>query len=105
MGARPRKFYDFGGQKLTVREIVERTGLEWSTVTTRVHCGKLPLDAPLGGWPARYELKGSTRTIKEWAAHWAISTKNARLRIDYYLRTGRARKAPPPAPSTRPIVH
>lgn len=88
MGARPRNFYDFAGEKLTIREISVRTGIDAPTLVCRVHAG-VPLDAPYGARP-RYTLDGVTLTCREWAERWNISTKNAWQRIDYYRRRNRS---------------
>lgn len=89
MGRPARKFYDFAGERLTIKEIAERTGLEIGTLTTRLHCGGLSLEAPLNGSHRRYTLNGESLTVYQWAARWNTTAKNARQRIDYYLRQGR----------------
>lgn len=88
-GSRPRRFFRFRGRLLSVRQIVELTGMEYSTVVTRLYEDK-PLEAPLGGPLAEYEWKGKRQTIHAWAREWDVSTDAARQRMDYYRKTGRA---------------
>lgn len=85
------KLHPYRGEMLTVEQICERSGLEVSTIRTRLMVGA-PLDAPYGaGRMMLHEVNGTRMTRKQIAALVGVNPKT----IEDRYRRGKPLTDPP----------
>lgn len=80
---RKSKKYDFHGEKLSLKEISERTGIKLITLVKRAEAG-IPLDSPVkktGRKEDLYEYGGEQYTIKELARLLQLPIRVLKARI------------------------
>jgi hypothetical protein len=81
---RKNRFIEFNGERLTVSEWAERTGISEATIRHRLDDAGWPaekaLTAPLRESP-RYTYQGKSLTLREWSEVTGISYHNIRARI------------------------
>jgi hypothetical protein len=91
MIGRPPKRHPYRGELLTVEEICQRSGLDVSTIRTRIMVGAA-LDAPYGAGRMRWhEVNGVPMTRKQIAAMLGLNPKT----IEDRYRRGKPLTDPP----------